>query len=270
MSGFSNDWLRLREPYDAQARSDEFVRRLRSQLPMRPLRAMDLGAGTASNIRYLAPRLTGEQLWFAIDDDVALLAAQPRELRGVDFQCTVMPQQADLAAVSTCLATAGCHLVTASALLDLVSAAWLSRLAAQCAAERATVLFALSYDGRIECSPSDVDDDWLNALVNRHQQTDKGFGPALGANATAHACQAFAALDYTTYTEASDWLLEPDDLDLQRELLDGWIGAASGIAEDKARVIEWGRRRRAHLLARRSRIRVGHQDFMAWPKRSGE
>ncbi len=52
----------------------------------------------------------------------------------------------------------GRALVTASALLDLVSERWLRALAARCAGHGAAVLFALSYDGRIVCSPEDPDD----------------------------------------------------------------------------------------------------------------
>jgi hypothetical protein len=234
---------------------------------------MDLGTGTAANIRYLAPRLGGEQSWLSVDNDVALIAEQPAELHGADFSCTLTPLQVDLATQLHALPFADCHLVTASALLDLVSVSWLDQLARHCAEADASVLFALSYDGRIECSPRDADDEWLNALINRHQQGDKGFGSALGPDATSHACKAFAALDYLVHTVTSDWAIgaatEAGGLQLQSELIDGWIAAACEIAvEDKHRVMEWGRRRKAHLLAGRSRIRVGHQDLIAWPRRA--
>jgi len=230
---------------------------------------MDLGTGTAANIRYLAPRLGGEQSWLPVDNDVALIAEQPAQLRGAHFRCTLTPMQVDLATQLHSLPFAGCNLVTASALLDLVSAAWLDQLARHCAEAGASVLFALSYDGRVAWSPSDPDDEWLRALINRHQQGNKGFGPALGPGATAHARKAFAALAYSVHTIASDWAIEPDALQMQSELIDGWIAAACEIAaEDQLRVIEWGRRRKVHLLAGRSRLRVGHQDFIAWPTRA--
>ncbi|MGD8498218.1 MAG: class I SAM-dependent methyltransferase, partial [Chromatiales bacterium] len=60
MSGFSPDWLALREPLDARARSAALVDRLRAQAPRGPRRILDLGSGTGSNLRYLAPRLGGE------------------------------------------------------------------------------------------------------------------------------------------------------------------------------------------------------------------
>lgn len=70
--------------------------------------------------------------------------------------------------------------ITASALLDLVSAEWCDRLAARAAKARATLLFALSVDGRLIFDPKDEGDKKLAQAFTRHQGRDKGFGPALG------------------------------------------------------------------------------------------
>jgi hypothetical protein len=270
MSGFSADWLRLRENCDTRSRSETFAHAVGTRLTLRPLRAVDLGTGTAANIRYLAPRLKGEQRWLAIDNDPVLTARQPSLLKGSGFNCQLSALNLDLAADLDAVPWAGCQLLTASALLDLVSAPWLRRLAAHCATARATVLFALTYDGRLQCSPGEPDDDWIRGLVNRHQQGDKGFGPALGPRATQLACMAFESLGFETHTMSSDWLIAPDEVALQSALIDGWIAAAREIAPDAAeRIANWGLRRRAHLTAGISRLHVGHQDFMAWPARAG-
>lgn len=265
MSGFSADWLKLREPADTRSRSEEFVLSLRSRFSSRLVQAVDLGTGTGANIRYIAPRLGGEQRWLAVDDDSRLIEQQPAELKGASFHCAVSPQRLDLVAELKSLPLAGCQLVTGSALLDLVSASWLELLASRCAVARVTVLFALNYDGRVQCLPHEPDDEWLIELVNRHQRGDKGFGPALGPEATRHACAVFDTLGYQTRITASDWLIEPDEQALQRELIAGWIGAAREIAPSEGvRIERWGNRRNVHLSAGTSRIRVGHQDFMAW------
>ncbi len=271
MSGFSVEWLRLREPCDTRSRSEALVQALDACLPQRPLRAMDLGTGTASNIRYLAPRLGGEQSWLAIDHDPVLIAQQPALLRGPGFTCRLSARRLDLAAGLDALRFAECQLVSASALLDLVSASWLQRLAGQCAAARAVALFALSYDGRIECAPHEPDDDWLRHLVNQHQLRDKGFGPALGPRATDYACSVFETLGFHSRTAASDWIIEPAEHALQRALIDGWAEAACEVAAgEEARIEAWRSRRRMHLAAGISRLRVGHQDLMAWPTAAGE
>ena len=53
---FDLDWLDLREPHDAAARSEALAEALIARLPARP-RLMDLGAGTGSLFRWLAPRI---------------------------------------------------------------------------------------------------------------------------------------------------------------------------------------------------------------------
>jgi hypothetical protein len=271
MGGFSAEWLQLREPCDTRSRSDELVRALCALLPSRPLQAVDLGSGTGANIRYMAPRLGGVQRWVTVDDDAALIEQQPVRLDGASFHCIVTSMQLHLGVDQQALPLSGAQLVTASALLDLVSAAWLQSLALRCAAQRAVVLFALNYDGRVECQPREPDDDWVIGLVNRHQLRDKGLGPALGPDATSFARDAFGAAGFQFRSRASDWLIEPDEQRLQRELIAGWIGAAREIApSDAARIARWGQRRHAHVAAGTSRMRVGHQDFIAWFKGSCE
>jgi hypothetical protein len=157
---------------------------------------------------------------------------------------------------------AGAALVTASALLDLVSEVWLAALAAQCRQAGATVLFALTYDGRIECTPRDDEDAEVWTLVNRHQQSDKGFGPALGPDAVEAAVRAFTAADYQVQRVRSDWHLTSSDHVMQAQLIDGWAGAAAEVDPALAGEISaWRGRRQAHVTAGRSIITVGHEDI---------
>ena len=74
MTGFTADWLALREPADRRARNRELVRDLTAwRRDLRELAVVDLGAGTGAALRYLAPRLGGEQTWLLLDHDAALL-----------------------------------------------------------------------------------------------------------------------------------------------------------------------------------------------------
>ena len=49
-------------------------------------------------------------------------------------------------------------LVTASALLDLVSDDWLARVTSLCRKRNAAVLFALTYDRRLRCFPPEPEE----------------------------------------------------------------------------------------------------------------
>ena len=68
-------WLRLREPADAAARASDLVEPIRMRLPERGRAVIhDLGCGTGSMGRWLAPRLAGSQHWVLYDRDADLLA----------------------------------------------------------------------------------------------------------------------------------------------------------------------------------------------------
>jgi len=225
-------------------------------------RIVDLASGTGANIRYLAPRLGGVLQWLAVDHDPRLLAAlvPPAGAK-------VSTLRLDLARELDDLPLDGCDLVTASALLDLVSEPWLVRLAARCAEARAGVLFALTYDGRIEWSPQEDADELVRGLINRHQLGDKGFGPALGPRGAAAAVAGFNAAGYEMRAAPSDWDLGPEAPVLQSALIEGWIAAAAEIAPGEAEALgDWARRRRAHVAAGASRVRLGHVDLAGRPR----
>jgi hypothetical protein len=261
MGDFSAEWLALREPADHAARSAHLTQAVVDTLgPDSSPQILDLASGTGSNFRYLSSACPRAR-WLLVDRDAELLARVPKAP-------SVETRQVNLATLDDRSLFAGRALVTASALLDLVSEAWLGQLAALCALCGSAVLFALSYDGRIDCSPEDADDAAIVTLVNEHQRTDKGFGPALGPDATACADRCFRNCGYETRRESSDWILTPASHALQRPLIDGWAQAAGELAPAQSDVIEaWRRRRQAYVDANQSHIVVGHEDLAAWPHR---
>jgi SAM-dependent methyltransferase len=251
------DWLALREPLDAASRSFELTRAVAAALPRdRPLRIVDLGCGTGSNARYLEPHLRGSHDWLLVDADPSVLAAAPHHTRRLDLGRRDAPE-----------IFAGRDLVTASALLDLVSEDFLVWLAEQCRAVGAVALFALTYTGRSRCMPSEPEDGVMCALLNLHQlQCDKGFGPAAGPGAVAYAENAFTAAGFHVRREPSNWHVEPEAIELQELLMQGWVDAALELAPFEADAIhDWHTRRLAHLRAGRSRIVVSHEDLAAFP-----
>jgi SAM-dependent methyltransferase len=273
MSAFTADWLALREPADRAARSVRLTRAIAAALPKKtPLHVLDLASGTGSNMRYLTTHLSRDQQWLLVDHDPALLARVSARSRADEADHRFETRQLDLAAldVSACDIFEGRALVTAAALLDLVSESWLRALAARCHARGAAVLFALSYDGRIQCSPADPEDEGIRALVNRHQRTDKGFGPALGPDAAVAAERCFASLGYQVQCEPSDWVLPPESERLQRQVIEGWADAAMMIAPDRSVAVrDWLARRLAHVGSGRSQLVVGHQDLAGWIPTAG-
>jgi hypothetical protein len=231
-------------------------------LPLRrPLRIVDLGTGTGSNVRYLSSRLPRPQEWLVVDRDPRLLDELTRR---VDVPVVTRP--ATLGALTGDL-FADRDLVTASALLDLVSETWLQSLAEHCRRAGAVALFALTYDGESRCTPAESEDELVRTLMNRHQrQSDKGFGRAAGPDATDAAARAFRSAGYEVRLARSDWVLDPSYAAVQRPLVEGWAAAAVEMAPDRsATIADWLRRRLRHVDAGDSRIVVGHQDLAAVP-----
>jgi hypothetical protein len=254
VSGFSAEWLALREPADAAARSNELVSFVIRDLDhvVARARCLDLGGGTGANIRYLSTRLPAPQQWTIVDDDAGLLARAP---------AGVATRHADLSQIVDDDLLRDCALVTASALLDLVSEAWLTRVIDGCRRSGAAVLFALTYDGRTVCGPDEPEDEDITRLVNDHQRRDKGFGAALGPVAAARAAELLSAAGYEVRHEPSDWRLGQADAELQRQLVEGWTKAAVEMKPERAAAFaDWRNRRLAHIEAGRSRIVVGHLD----------
>ncbi|HYN38954.1 MAG TPA: hypothetical protein VES39_06865, partial [Rhodospirillales bacterium] len=179
MSGFSADWLALRASADRRARAPSLLAVVRRRFRLRgerrtPLRVADLGAGTGSTLQLLAPLLPAAQHWTLLDDDAALLAAvvRPPTPRPI----MVRPVRVDLADARVLEALLrGAELITASALLDLVSPRWCRRLIAAAARPDVVLYAALTYDGRMALDPADPLDDTVHALFDRHQRRDKGF-----------------------------------------------------------------------------------------------
>jgi hypothetical protein len=282
-----SNWLALREAADASARSTALTAAIAERLAREnPVRVLDLGTGTGSNLRYLMPHLGANQHWVVIDQDPDVLSnlrsgmstwaaergyaiaidAKGLTVLGPGLVCIVEIQRMNLGAADDATIFSDRHLVTASALLDLVSDGWMRNLAARCREHDALVLFALTYDGRSHCAPSEPQDDLIRELMNCHQkQRETGFGRAAGPDAPASATTALTAVGYEVQQHMSDWVLAANTRAMQRELLRVWAAAALEIAPERAQSIQdWLARRLAHVDADGSTITVGHQDLAAW------
>lgn len=265
MSGFSADWLALREPHDLRARNPAVLDAVVASLKGLPsIRVVDLACGTGSTLRALSTRLVAPQNWRLVDNDLSLLARASATARpdGVTVAAVPLDLNRDLEAVLD----GPVDLITTSALLDLVSEDWLERLAVEIAARSIPLYAALSYDGRTEFRPADPSDAAIVTAVNKHQRTDKGFGPALGPTAAHAAIARFEKLGYAVTHGASDWVIGPDDREFQTAILSGWAAAAREIGDlSLAETVGWLTRRRDAVTAGHSSIRVGHVDIFARP-----
>jgi len=263
MSGFSAEWLALREPYDLAARNATVRDAVAGAFTGRASIALvDLACGTGATLRAVGRHLPPRQSWRLVDNDLGLLARASALGRPPDL--TVTTQPVDLVRDLELALDGPLDLVATSALLDLVSAEWLDRLIIEAAARHLPVYAALSYDGRTVIEPGVPLDAEILAAFNLHQRTDKGFGLALGPTAAARAVERFEHFGYSVVQGRSDWVLGPHDRDIQDALFAGWaeLRALTVSAQASAR---WLTQRRAFLADGRSHLRIGHVDVFARP-----
>jgi hypothetical protein len=261
---FGADWLALREPSDAAARSAALAEAAaRAVGPARPLVVHDLGCGTGSMGRWLSPRLPGPQAWVLHDHDAELAATAARSLPvpatvAVGDLADLRPHDLD-----------GAGLVTASALLDVLTAAELEGVVAACAALRCPALLTLSVLGRVEFDPPDPLDAHVAAAFDRHQRRvvegQEGARRLLGPDAAGAAVRAFVALGAETTVRRSPWRLRPSEAALATTWFEGWVGAAA--EEEPALPVAGYRAARLGAIAAGAvSVTVHHADLLAtWP-----
>lgn len=270
---YAPEWLQLREPADAAARALDLLDPLRIRLANLPGRSgglvvHDLGCGTGSMGRWLAPRLDGPQHWILHDRDPYLLhfaaVASPRAAAD-GSRVTVETRRGDLARL-TPDALVGASLVTASALLDVLTREEIDTLAAACAGAGCPALLTLSVAGRVEFGDADPMDEELAAAFNDHQRR----GGLLGPDAVTVACEAFADRGATVKVHPAAWRLGSDQAALTAQWLRGWVGAAvEERPELAARADEYLTRRLAACTAGELRVTVHHSDLLALARPTG-
>ncbi|MEM8878109.1 MAG: class I SAM-dependent methyltransferase [Pseudomonadota bacterium] len=264
---FDGDWLALREPADHAARDATMLASVWSHLKQTENpRIVDIACGRGSTIAALDPDNTLGAEWHLLDQDTALLAdalnrfpAHHIRTGRCDLRSAVISadQFGDIV-------PAGTDLITMSAFIDLVSLEWLAHFALRCAQRAVPVYCALSIDGTVEFDPSHVLDTPVLQALAHHEQTDKGFGTALGPGAPYAFSAAFGRAGFVVDQAKADWKLGASEAPLARALLDGWAEAVmeSGQLEPE-RADDWIRSRRQSVVDRDLVMTVGHIDAFA-------
>ena len=231
MSGFSIEWLNLREASDHKARDRHLLKTAANwlnDLKSKDKVIVDLGSGTGSTIRGLQryTTLAPSIQWRLVDNDPELLAeAVHRHSEEYSIESFLV----DLSATQK-LPLESVSLITASALLDLVSSNFIRDLC-QLIKEKNEgrplgFYSALNYDGCIKWTPFHPLDAAILMNFNTDQRRDKGFGPALGPDATDFLKTQFHSTKFQCLSAKSPWLLGSADYLLTESLINGISGVA--------------------------------------------
>ncbi len=283
---FEARWLALREPFDAASRSVALAGILAEVLPPRP-RILDVGAGTGSLFRWLAPIIDRAQAWTFADADVDLLTlafevtADWAEDQGYTVTWPEIGRRRvllvhtpggawrvdarvlDIATLPEELPQLPVDAVVCSALLDLVSAHWLERFSD---ALRTPLLACLSVDGRDAFLPRHPLDRTVLSAFRRDQGRDKGFGPALGPRAPQLLHAALTARGFTIASAKSDWRIPRAAIAMLDELIHGHASVAMRqLPTRRTSIAAWEKLRWRQAAHGRLAIRIGHRDSLALP-----
>jgi hypothetical protein len=257
------EWLVLREPADAAARSTELADRLGRHLATAGrLVIHDLGGGSGAMGRWLAPRLSGPQHWVVHDRDADMLklavAGAPGPAAEGDA-VTVEARRSDITRL-TPQDLDGASLIVASALLDILTAAELARMLVACAG--CPMLLALTVVGRVTLTPDEPLDAPMSAAFNAHQRRGRKLGP----EAVAVAVDELRGTGAEVLVRPSPWRLDEAHADLAAVWVAGWVAAA--CEQERALAAEAGAyldRRLAQAADGELAVTVDHADLLVLP-----
>jgi hypothetical protein len=265
----SPSWLELREAADGAARARELVGRLRRRVPVEAGWSIhDLACGSGSMGRWLAPLLPGPQRWVLHDRDADLLAMAAADVPGPaadGAEVVIATRVSDVTQLRPD-DFAGATLVTASALLDLLTWDELTRLIHACSGAGCPVLFALSVSGRVQLLPADPLDARIAAAFDAHQRRVTPRGRLLGPDAVEAAVAGFRRLGAEVAVSPSPWRLGATESELAVEWLTGWVDAACEQEPELAADVDLYRRCRLREAAAGAlAVTVGHADLLVLP-----
>lgn len=291
MSGFSAEWLGLREPVDHRSRNQALQAQVLNYLAQvktiypGSVCLTDLGSGTGSNLRALAPHLDAVQYWTLVDYDPALLHAARNTLLAwadseinthdlesrVDISTQIKPlsihkQDKKIMVEFKCVDLYNDYqvvldepadLITAAAFFDLVAEPWLTKF---CASLTKPLYTVLTYDGIERWSPPEIMDADVLKAFHQHQGTDKGFGSAVGPAAPERLQSLLKAHQFITASSPSPWILDYRDRSLIEQLASGTAGAVREMNTISSTTVnQWEQSRR-----QASQCEIGHIDIFAY------
>jgi hypothetical protein len=265
----SSEWLAIREPADAAARSAELVDHLRRHLPAAGRHLMhDLGCGTGAMGRWLAPLLPGAQHWVLHDQDADLLQIAAADSPGPaadGVAVTVEARHSDITRLHVG-DLSGASLITASALMDILTHDELARLVAVCAGAGCPILLTMSVVGRVGLTPPDPLDARVAAAFDAHQRRETARGRLVGPDAVTLAAEEFGRLGAEVLVRPTPWRLGPSQADLATEWFMGWVRAACEQQVQLAAETDiYTRRRLAQARAGQLAVTVDHADLLVLP-----
>ena len=267
MSGFSADWLALREPHDLRARNPAVLEAVAAFFALHSqVRVVDLACGTGSTLRALSAAFAGATALEA-GRQRSRVARARRSDASRSHHYRGHPRSQPRPRIRTRRNHRSGRRPRPCSIWS-PSAGW-SGLRIAIVAREIPFYAALSYDGRIDLTPPDPLDNAIMNGVNAHQRTDKGFGPALGPDAAAfrHRALRSAGLSGGARHIGLGHRSRCRRHANRNFVRLGKRGVRYRRATDASKPRPGCTRRRDFVAAGASSLEVGHIDFFASPQR---
>lgn len=264
------DWLALRREADESARegTQRLVTRLWRYLDSAPhadrserVHIIDAGAGTGANQQWLAPRLPFPATWTLLDHDPDLLhhpvqGNGRRVVAGISHLDELLAHD-----------DARPHVLTCSALLDLLSYDELDHVADLLVATHTPALFSLTVTGDVDYVPADEADVRLQSAFDTHQ----GRHGLAGPRAAEHLAARVESLGAEVVRAQTPWRLAADHTALiERFLADRVAAAVEAEPGIEPVASAWLKRRLDQARAGALAVVVDHEDLLILPQRPAE
>lgn len=290
---FATDWLHERYRFDVAARNPEVEAACLQYFAQQDaINIIDIGAGTGANVVYLAEKLPQSQQWALVELNPTLLKYARARLTtwaiAKGYSVTETGNSLRLKRESKHIALhfikgsflelpkllqlKDYHLVTASAVFDLLSKEMLQTLVQTFHKNRLAFLTTLNYES-MSYLPTDAADEYWIDLYEAHMQRQQAFGQALGPNCGTYLETCFATLSNEQLLRApSRWQIEPTDTAMHRHILqflEKSLMEMTSMGHPDKGLTPWLRQKNQWLQSQQLRLTVAHSDLFTAPVYEG-
>lgn len=278
------DWLEERYRLDAGARNKHVERAvLEAFQGFPPLYVLDVGSGLGANARYYSCLFSSNQEWILVEkSEVLSLRAIPSlrfwaeankwmtEELSEGLQVWMSEKEVRIKSIKASFFDSSeivdlfrINLVTANAVMDLVSEDQFVTFAENLISNRIPLLATMNYES-MYFEPEDEEDVEFIALYERHMKRSQEFGSAMGPDSTRRIIDFSVKRGCPVIYGKSTWNIDYGDLKMMQFLFRFINQALSeNICSngERVRMEAWFRRKRQQVKNQKLKMVVEHSDI---------